>query len=212
MILHRVVPALLVTALATRPAAAQEPPRRPLFALPTLRAGLGAHVPLNDPAASDTGFALDVLAGAVLLRGDGAGLMFLPELGYALDGARRGGHFFTAGLTVMYGTLGWGAGLSSRAVLGDADDRFGYGARNSVALHLLATSLMLELGHQWTRVGDEDRHDLRITVSVSPIPLVVAFLGMVGMARAASSVGRTLDTATTHPGDLLLPPSARPRR
>jgi hypothetical protein len=185
------------------------PPRSSYFPLPTLRFGFGSHIPLNAAAGEDSGFAFDLAAGVAAVPSR-AGLMLLPELGYSYDGSdTRGGHFFTAGAAAMYGSVAAGVGVSSRFLAGDSHHQFGYGARNSLAFHL-ATTLMLEIGHQWVRANNEDRHELRVTISINPVSLIAGVLGLMAVFRGISIVGRTVDTAISGTVDLLLPSGQRP--
>lgn len=178
--------------------------------LPTLRFGFGTHIPMNDAAGQGLGFAFD-LQGGVALVPRRTGVMFLPELGYAYDGSdTRGGHFFTGGAAAFYGDFSYGAGLSSRVLVGDSHGRFAYGVRTSLVFHVLVTLFMVEIGHQWVRDEAEDRHEIRLTVSVNPVTLVAGVLGMFAIVRGINSIGSAVDTATTHPGDMLLPSSQRP--
>lgn len=191
-------------------APAPDPPRSSYFPMPTLRFGFGSHIPLNAAAGEDSGFAFDLAAGVAAVPSRD-GLMLLPELGYSYDGSdTRGGHFFTAGAAAMYGSVAAGVGVSSRFLVGDSHHQFGYGARNSLAFHLVATTLMLEIGHQWVRANNEDRHELRVTISINPVSLIAGVLGLMAVFRGISIVGRTVDTAISGTVDLLLPSGQRP--
>jgi hypothetical protein len=142
-----------------------------------------------------------------------SGLSLVPELGYSYDAsATRGGHFFTPGLLVMFGSMVFSAGLSGHAVLGDSLGQGAVGVRSALVAQLLATSLTLEVGHQWTSVGGEDRHDFRVIAAINPIPLVLAVIGLSLVSSGMRAAGRGFDTVTQHPGDLLLPPGQRPVR
>jgi hypothetical protein len=193
------------------PATPQPRSRRPLV-FPALRFGFGAHVPVSAPTPSDVSFVFDLHAGIGLFP-ERSGLSLVPELGYSYDAsATRGGHFFTPGLLVMFGSMIFSAGLSGHAVLGDSLGQGAVGVRSALVAQLLATSLTLEVGHQWTSVGGEDRHDFRVIAAINPIPLVLAVIGLSIVSSGARAAGRAFDTATQHPGDLLLPPGQRPVR
>lgn len=195
------------------PDAPPSPPRsrRPLV-FPALRFGFGAHVPVSAATPSDAAFVFDLHAGIGLFP-ERSGLSLVPELGYSYDAsATRGGHFFTPGLLVMFGSMIFSAGLSGHAVLGDSLGQGAVGVRSALVAQLLATSLTVEVGHQWTSVGGEDRHDFRVIAAINPIPLVLAVIGMSMLNSGMRTAGRAFDTATQHPGDLLLPAGQRPAR
>jgi hypothetical protein len=165
------------------PPASPQPPRsrRPLV-FPALRFGFGAHVPVSAATPSDVSFVFDLHAGVGLFP-ERSGLSLVPELGYSYDAsATRGGHFFTPGLLAMFGSMVFSAGLSGHAVIGDSLGQGAVGVRSAVVAQLLATSLTLEVGHQWTSVGGEDRHDFRVIAAINPIPLVLAVIGMSRLA------------------------------
>lgn len=162
---------------AQTPPDAQPPPpeqprsRRPLV-FPALRFGFGAHVPVSASTPSDASFVFDLHAGIGLFP-ERSGLSLVPELGYSYDAsATRGGHFFTPGLLVMFGSMVFSAGLSGHAVLGDSLGQGAVGVRSALVAQLLATSLTLEVGHQWTSVGGGDRHDFRVIAAINPVPLI----------------------------------------
>lgn len=196
----------VVTAPATPPAPVPEARYVPI---PGLRFGFGSRVPLNRAAGEDSGFAFDLAASLAVVRNE-TGVSFYPELGYAYDGSdTRGGHFFTAGTGLMYGSFAAAVGVTSRLVVGDSHRQFAIGVRNSLAFNLLVGALSLELGHQLVRAGGEDRHDFRWTISINPIPLVAAVVGTMALLRGVSATGQLLDTAIQHPGDLITPPEQR---
>ena len=142
--------------------------------LPGLRFGFGAHVPLSAPTPSDTSFVFDLHAGVGLYpNGDRLSVVLVPELGYSHDtSSTRGGDFFTAGFLAMYGTMFASFGLAEHAVFGDSMGTGALGLRSALVAQLLATSLTLEVGHQWTSVGGEDRHDFRVIAAINPVPLL----------------------------------------
>jgi hypothetical protein len=196
---------------AQTPPVAQPRSRRPLV-FPALRFGFGAHVPVSAPTPSDVSFVFDLHAGVGLFP-ERTGLSLVPELGYSYDASGpRGGHFFTPGLLAMYGSMVFSAGLSGHAVIGDSLGQGALGVRSALVVQLLATSLTLEVGHQWTSVGGEDRHDFRVIAAINPIPLVLAVIGLSMVSSGMRAVGRGFDTVTQHPGDLLRPPGQRPVR
>lgn len=146
--------------------------------LPGLRIGFGAHVPVGAATPSDASFVFDLHAGVGLYPGrDEAGLVLVPELGYSHDTSpTRGGNHFTPGLLLMFGSWLFSFGIAEHAVLGDSMGAAAFGVRSALVAQLLATSLTLEVGHQWTSVGGEDRHDVRVTAAINLVPLIRAMV------------------------------------
>lgn len=141
---------------------------------PGLRFGFGAHAPLSASTPSDVSFVFDLQAGIGLYPdGDRAGVVLVPELGYSHDtSSTRGGNYFTPGLLMMYGSAVASIGLAEHVVLGDSMGHGAVGVRSALVVQSFATSLTLEVGHQWTTVGGEDRHDFRVIAAINPIPLI----------------------------------------
>ncbi len=174
---------------------------------PSARMGLGAHVPINGPQSDSTGIAFDLRLGLLGVTRRDTSWFVNPEIGYAYDGGdRRGGHFFTAGAGLYRGNLLVVVGATLHGLVGDSHRAVSYGTRESLSIGLFATTLGLEVGHQWVRADLEDRHDLRIGAWFNPVPIVLA---VVGLSIAAQAIGRGINTAVTHPGDLLVPASQR---
>ncbi len=141
---------------------------------PGLRFGFGAHAPLSAPTPSDVSFVFDLHAGVGLYPArDEPGVVLVPELGYSHDtSSTRGGNFFTAGLLMMYGPPFASLGLAEHGVFGDSMGTGAFGVRSALVAQIFATSFTLEVGHQWTSVGGEDRHDFRVIAAINPVPLI----------------------------------------
>ncbi|MFO0629374.1 MAG: hypothetical protein U0325_27610 [Polyangiales bacterium] len=150
---------------------------RPLV-LPGLRFGFGAHVPVAAATPSDVRFVFDLHAGVGIYPARGeAGIVFVPELGYSHEASStRGGNHFTPGFLVMLGSWLLSFGFAEHAVVGDARGTLALGVRSSLVAQVLATSLTLEVGHEFTSVGGEDRHDVRVTAAINPVPLIRAIV------------------------------------
>lgn len=172
-------PTLAPPSAATSPAPA--PPGERERTDFSLRAGFGAaFAPGTDPRVT-TGFSFDVAVGAVAQVGKHVWLW--PEVGYNYTGrASHAGHFFTAGLTPMFGQRHAQIGVGPRLVVGDAWGAPGVGVRSGLVGSVGANILTLELGHQWLRAGDRDLHDARFMFSVNVVPLV-KMLALLALAR-----------------------------
>ncbi len=131
---------------------------------PILRAsgGVGVHfLPRSQRLAS---FVLDATAGyrrALLPR-----LSLAFEAGFSFDSEPgRGGMFGTIGAgpelyVTRYLQIGW----DPKLVIGGAWSGFAIGARNTLIVPLFMHVVNVEVGHQYLRVGSEDRHELRAQI------------------------------------------------
>ncbi|MFO0651196.1 MAG: hypothetical protein U0326_33540 [Polyangiales bacterium] len=173
------------------PTVVTEPQRLNFDGLPTLRFGFGFGRGAPRTGDAETDFAFDLAAGAWLLFSPReTGVQLWPEIGYASDSSDvRGGRYATAGVGLMYGAELFSAGVAPRFLIGDADGRLGLGLRSSLVVQAGYTAFSLEAGHQWMRVGGEDLHEFRATLSVNPISLLFLVFTVAGgsIFRAGAS-------------------------
>lgn len=170
------VPSTIPTARVPTPPS-QSPSQDDITSLwfPTVRAAFGVSIGNTATGALDSGFAFDARAGALRYTERRSRLQLWPELGVAYNaGPAPGGTYFTAGLSALYGGLVFSGGVGANLVFGDARTGVGVGLRSSLVMQFAATSLTVDLSHQYLNVGPENRHEFRATIGLNPLPLILA--------------------------------------
>lgn len=132
----------------------------------------GAGLDFARNSFSRPSFDFDVATGARLALSRRFLAVF--EVGYSfVSEPTAGGHFATLGAGLeLYGNRWISLGWTPKLVVGAAWPGLGIGVRNTLNVPLLFHVVSLEVGHQYLRVDDLDKHELRAQIGVDLAAIV----------------------------------------